>query len=108
MSNDQGKNQLLNLLAEAGPGSAVKALLTLRNISQTELSTKLGIAPSEISRVITGKRKTPRIRKAIAAELGIPVEVLFDGMDEQKREEDEKSSVYGEQPPNLFKASSVG
>lgn len=68
---------LMQVLSQAGPGSAVKALLTLRNISQTELSIKLGISQSEISRVISGRRKTRRIRKAIAQELGVAPEILF-------------------------------
>ena len=73
--------QILALLAAAGPGSAVKALLTLRNISQRALANRLGMTTSEISRVITGKRRTRRVRNAVAQELGVPVEVLFGTLD---------------------------
>jgi transcriptional regulator with XRE-family HTH domain len=68
---------LLVKLSAAGPGSVVKAYLTLRNISQTELAKRLNTTSSEISRVIAGKRKTQHIREAIAREIGLPVELLF-------------------------------
>ena len=58
-------------------GNRIKALLTLRNISQVDIAKKYGIFASDLCKVISGKRKTPRIRKIIAQELGVPVHVLF-------------------------------
>ena len=55
----------------------IKALMTIRGISQVALARKHGLQRSEVSRVISGDRRTKHIRNTIATELGVGVEQLF-------------------------------
>lgn len=42
-----------------------------------EIAAELGVDPSAVSRVVNGKATSARIAKAVAARLGLPVEVVF-------------------------------
>ena len=55
----------------------VKALLVLNGIKQVTISRKLKVTPTVVSFVISGKRKSARISKAIAQELNMKVEELW-------------------------------
>jgi DNA-binding Xre family transcriptional regulator len=48
---------------------SLRALLIERNIKQIDIARKYFIDPSEVNKVVLGKRSTPRIREAIAKEL---------------------------------------
>ena len=56
----------------------IKILLLKENIRQQDLVRKYGFPKGTVSEVISGRRKTRRIRKAIARELGVPVAELFE------------------------------
>lgn len=58
-------------MARSAPGKALKTLLVLLDISQKELAHRVQSTAPEISRVIAGKRRNRRLRRLIAAELGI-------------------------------------
>ena len=77
----QTLQQILLALVTAGCGNAVKVLLAMKEISQAELIQRSGISSAELSRVISGKRKTARIRKIIAEAVDVPVDVLFESFD---------------------------
>ena len=55
----------------------IKALLVLNGIKQVTISRKLKVTPTVVSFVISGKRKSARISKAIAQELNMKVEELW-------------------------------
>ena len=57
--------------------NTIKALLALRNLSQTDIAKKYSISPSDLNKVISGKRKTSRIRFILANELGVEKDLLF-------------------------------
>ena len=54
-----------------------KAQMVLKQISQTDLAEELGVTQPHVSQVISGERRSPRVEEAIAAKLGMPVEVVF-------------------------------
>jgi transcriptional regulator with XRE-family HTH domain len=58
-------------------GNVVKVEILKRDLTQKELARRLGVSLPQISMVVTGKRSTLWIRKAIARELGMKVEELF-------------------------------
>ncbi|QQG66333.1 helix-turn-helix domain-containing protein [Desulfobulbus oligotrophicus] len=55
----------------------IKTGLASKNITQASIAKMLGVKPSSVHNVITGKRATPRIRQAVAMALGKPVEEVF-------------------------------
>jgi predicted transcriptional regulator len=55
----------------------VKAKMVLKKISQTHIATKLGITPGTVSAVVNRKRKSKRVQRAIADELGEKYESLW-------------------------------
>lgn len=55
----------------------IRILLLLADVSQVSIANKLEIPRSAVHQVITGVRHNPRIRKAIAAAVGRPVEQLW-------------------------------
>lgn len=55
----------------------IKAALMLKGVTQASIAKKLGITPSLISMVIQGREKTPRVRRAIAEEIGKKVEEIW-------------------------------
>ena len=55
----------------------IKALLALKNVSQQDIAKKYGISASDLNKVIQFKRRTNKIRKVIAFELGVDERILF-------------------------------
>lgn len=72
-------------MAKQSPGNTIKAMLVLKNISQKEIAVKNGIWPTDLCKVIQGKRNTPKIREVLAKELGIPVSWLFEELDRKQQ-----------------------
>ena len=63
----------IELMAEIEKDFEIKAELARKGISQREIALMLKVSPVSVNNVISGKRKTPRIRKAIALAIGKPV-----------------------------------
>lgn len=57
----------------------VRALLVARNIKQVDIAERYHFGRAEVNKVINGKRRTLRIREAIAQELGMTVHDLWGG-----------------------------
>ena len=57
--------------------SAIKAALKDKKISQLSIARILGVHPVSVNEVVSGKRKNPRIRLAIALSVGCPVSDLW-------------------------------
>ena len=57
--------------------SAIKAALKDKKISQLSIARILGVHPVSVNEVVSGKRKNPKIRLAIALSLGRPVSDLW-------------------------------
>ncbi len=55
----------------------IKAALILKGVSQTSIAKRIGVPVSLVCMVISGKEKTPRVRLAIAAELGKPASAIW-------------------------------
>lgn len=55
----------------------IRAELVRRGIQRQAIAAQLGIANAGVSQVISGVKKTPRVRAAIAAAIGQPVEEVF-------------------------------
>ena len=56
----------------------VGALLLARNIKQKDIARKYFIPAPDLNKVIKGHHKTPYIRKAIATELGMSIEEIWE------------------------------
>jgi len=48
----------------------VKAQMVLKGVSQREICSALHVAPATVSLIVSGKKKSRRIRRAIAKALG--------------------------------------
>lgn len=59
-------------------GKKVKIEMIKREITQTELAKRLGLSLPHLNLIINGHRKTRWIREAIARELNVRVEDLFE------------------------------
>jgi lambda repressor-like predicted transcriptional regulator len=57
--------------------SDIKAALKNKKISQLSIARILGVHPVSVNEVVSGKRKNPRIRLAIALSLGRPVSEIW-------------------------------
>lgn len=55
----------------------IKIALLANGISQADIARMLKVSPPSVHNVITGKRRTPRIRMAIALAIGKPVAEVF-------------------------------
>jgi len=55
----------------------IKANLILAGVTQSEIARSLGIKVASVNDVVSGKRKNPRIRSAIAEAIGKPVEKIW-------------------------------
>lgn len=55
----------------------IKALMVLRGVKSKDIAHETGVTETWVSLVLNGRRKSPRIRKAIANAVGIPVEDLW-------------------------------
>jgi len=55
----------------------IKILMLEKDVKQVDIVRKYGFDRGDISKVIKGTRKTPKIQSAIASELGFTRENLF-------------------------------
>lgn len=55
----------------------VKALMVLKGIKQADICVLLGVRASSVSLIVSGKKRSRRIRTAIAQALGVRVEELW-------------------------------
>lgn len=55
----------------------IKIELLKKEISAAEIARRAGVVRSAISNVIAGRRKSKKLRKAIADAIGEPVEALW-------------------------------
>ena len=55
----------------------IKAALAAKGITQTQIARMLKVKPPTVHNVISGKRRNPRIRQAIALAVGCPVHELW-------------------------------
>lgn len=54
-----------------------KAELVLKGIKQADIARRLGVAPTHVSDVVYGRRRSVRVEKAIAEALGRPAPEVF-------------------------------
>ncbi len=59
------------------PAPDRKALLKARRLKLTVLAARWGVTKGHISRVISGERRSPRLERAIARALRLPLEQAF-------------------------------
>jgi len=57
--------------------NSIKDKLSKRGITQVEIARMLNVKPSSVHNVISGKRKTPRIRLAISLATGCSIDELW-------------------------------
>ncbi|MEW5772389.1 MAG: helix-turn-helix domain-containing protein [Thermodesulfobacteriota bacterium] len=69
-----GSSLLLDL-SKVDPSTALNAWLIYHNLSKKELSQRLGVGPSTVTRLIAGQRRSPRLRAALE-QMGIPSTLL--------------------------------
>lgn len=55
----------------------VKSMMVLKGVSQRDICRDLHVAPATVSLIVSGKKKSRRIRRAIAAALGASYESLW-------------------------------
>lgn len=55
----------------------IKAALILAGVKQSRLADSLGVSRALVSLVVSGKKKSSRVRQAIARALGLKVEDLW-------------------------------
>lgn len=55
----------------------IKAALAAKGITQTQIARMLKVKPPTVHNVISGKRRNPRIRQAIALAIGCRVSELW-------------------------------
>lgn len=55
----------------------IKILLLQRGTTQRAIARRLGISPAVVSQVVSGARRTPLVRRAIAEELRISYRSLW-------------------------------
>lgn len=56
----------------------IKAALVAKAVKQADIARQVGHAPSFVNDVITRKRRSPAIEKAIAQAIGKPVSRVFE------------------------------
>lgn len=54
-----------------------KAALVLRGVSQADIARRAGVTATHVSDVLHGRRRSPRVERAIAEALGRAIEDLF-------------------------------
>lgn len=55
----------------------IKAMMVLQGVKQADICRELNVKPSTVSLIVSGKKKSSRVRKAIAVALGKRVEDLW-------------------------------
>jgi len=63
----------------------IRAELKIAGIRQSKIARILSVSPVSVHDVITGKRKTPRIREAIALFIGKPVSEIWPDTTNQEK-----------------------
>lgn len=58
----------------------IKALMMLKKVTSASIAKKENVSRTWVSLVLTGRRNSPRIRKAIATAVGWPVTKLWPDM----------------------------
>ena len=80
MEEEKQGNQLLNTLRGLGdidPNRLVRGMLYITGLRQTDIAKRHNIDKTVLSKVLSGKRKSRRVREAIAAELDVPMSSLW-------------------------------
>lgn len=55
----------------------IRAALIMKGVSQRQIADELNVTQACVSMVISGKRRTPAVRKRIAQALGLPTRTVF-------------------------------
>ena len=55
----------------------IKSALAAKGITQVQIARMLKVKPPTVHNVLTGKRRNPRIRQAIALAVGKPIAELW-------------------------------
>lgn len=55
----------------------VKSMMVLKGVSQREICRALHVTPATVSLIVSGKKKSRRVRRAIAKALGVPYNDLW-------------------------------
>lgn len=55
----------------------VKSMMVLKGVSQREICRSLHVTPATVSLIVSGKKKSRRVRKAIAKALGVAYNDLW-------------------------------
>jgi transcriptional regulator with XRE-family HTH domain len=58
-------------------GKKIRAMMILRDVKQVDICRQLRVNSSTVSLIVSGKKKSARIRAAIAEALGFKVEELW-------------------------------
>jgi transcriptional regulator with XRE-family HTH domain len=69
------KNRMVKQLNSTG--RKIRALMALSGITQADIRRNLGVTPAAISLVVSGKKNSKRVKRAIAQALGVTVEELW-------------------------------
>lgn len=56
----------------------ITAALRRSGCNQAQLAERLGVTPSLVTAVVSGRRRSPRVRHAICRQLGLPHRVVWD------------------------------
>ena len=64
-------------LAPNGEKYRVKAFMVKSGIKQSAIASRLDLSPSTVSLVVSGKKKSTRVRREIATTLGMEVSELW-------------------------------
>ncbi len=76
--NQELKSLLNELLSQHTIGEEnIKAMMVLRDVPQVAIAKQLGISRQAVSQVVSGKLKTPRVRRFIADKIGLQYELLW-------------------------------
>lgn len=59
------------------PAPKIRALMILQGLTNKDIARKTGVSKTWVSLVLCGHVKSERIRQAIAAAVGVPVEELW-------------------------------
>lgn len=73
----------------------IRRALISKGISQTQIANMLHVKPGSVHNVITGRKKNPRIRFAIAMAAGVSVEEIIWPEPENKKPSSLSSGVSG-------------
>jgi len=72
-------------------GNRIRARLAAAGVRQREVARRLGVSPALVSLVVSGRRRSPRVRAALAAACGSGYRRLW-GEDDPGQPERRKAS----------------